>query len=84
MWYNGYGLVYISTKYLIVVGHIDLDWVGYMDDKKSTSCYTFTMGLATIAWSTKKQPIVSLSIAEAKYKEATTTTSEAIWLRIIL
>ena len=49
MWYNGYGLVYISTKYLIVVGHIDLDWVGYMDDKKSTSCYTFTMGLATIA-----------------------------------
>jgi hypothetical protein len=42
------------------------------------------MGLATISWSTKKQPSVSLSTTKAKYKASTTTTCEAVWLRRIL
>ena len=42
------------------------------------------MGLATVSWSTKKKPTISLSIAEAEYKEIVTTVCEAIWLRINL
>jgi hypothetical protein len=55
-----------------------------MDDRKSTSSYTFSMGSTTIAWSTKKKPTISLSIAEAEYKATATTACEAVWLRRIL
>jgi len=42
------------------------------------------MVLAKIAWSIKKQPSNSLSTIEVEYKEASTTTCEAMWLRRIL
>jgi hypothetical protein len=42
------------------------------------------MGSTMIAWSAKKQPTISLSIAEAKYKATATTARETVWLRRIL
>lgn len=74
----GYGLVYRSTKDFRLIGYTNSDWAGCMDDKKSTSGYSFNMGSTTIAWSTKKQPTFSLSIAEAEYKVAVTTTCEGV------
>ena len=35
-------------------------------------------------WSSKKQPTISFSSIEAKYKELTSATCESIWLRHIL
>jgi len=49
-----------------------------MDDMKSTSGYSFSMGSTTIAWSTNKQPTIFLSTTKAEYKAETTTTCEAI------
>lgn len=49
-----YGLVYRSTKDFRMVGYIDWDWVGCMDDIKCTSGYTFNMVSVAVAWSTKK------------------------------
>jgi hypothetical protein len=81
----GYGLVYRSTNDFNLIGYRDLYWAGCMDDRKSTSGYTFNMGLAIVAWSIKKQPSVSLSIAEVQYKATVTTACEAMWLgRIFL
>jgi len=80
----GYGLIYISIEDFRLIGYTDPDWAGCMDDMKSTSGYSFSMGSTTVAWSTKRKPTISLSTTEEEYKAIATTTCEAIWLRIIL
>ena len=65
-------------------GFSDSDWVGNPDDTRSTSGYAFHIGSRVVSWSSKKQPIVSLSSTEAEYKALCTATCEAIWLRRIL
>jgi hypothetical protein len=37
-----------------------------------------------ISWASKKQPIVSISFAEAEYVAATSASCQAVWLRRIL
>jgi hypothetical protein len=61
----GYGLIYISTEDFRLIGYTDSDWAGYMDDRKSTSRYSFSMGSTTVAWSTKKKSTISISTTEA-------------------
>eukprot|EP00253_Pinus_taeda_P025797 PITA_25797 len=60
------------------------DWAGSVDDRKSTSGYVFHMGSGAISWAFKKQPVVSLSAAEAEYVAAIAVTCQAVWLRIVL
>ena len=67
-----------------LVGYIDSDWVGSVDDRKSTSGYVFHMGSGAISCASKKQPIVALSAAEAEYVAATAATCQAIWMRRML
>nr|KYP42485.1 hypothetical protein KK1_036120 [Cajanus cajan] len=42
------------------------------------------LGFGAIAWFSKKQPIVTLSIIEAKFVVVASCASQAIWMRIIL
>ncbi|XP_060969917.1 secreted RxLR effector protein 161-like [Cannabis sativa] len=67
-----------------LVGYIDSDWIGSIDDMKSTSGYAFTLGSGIFYWASKKQATVAQSSAEAKYIAAAMTTSQAIWLKRIL
>ena len=67
-----------------MIGYPDNDWVGSIDDRKSTSGYVFHMGSRAISWDSKKQPIVALSIAEVEYVAATTATCQAVWMRRML
>jgi hypothetical protein len=62
----------------------DNDFVGSIDDRKNTSGYAFHLGTNLISWASKKQPIVSISSAEAEYVAATTTSCHAVWLRRLL
>jgi hypothetical protein len=52
---------------LTMQGWIDSDYAGDCDDRKSTSGYVFTMGYSAVCWSSKKQPIVTLSTTEAEF-----------------
>eukprot|EP00253_Pinus_taeda_P013773 PITA_13773 len=52
--------------------------------RKSTSGYVFHMGSGAISWDSKKQPVVSLSTAEAEYVAATAAACQAVWLRRVL
>nr|GFA32498.1 retrovirus-related Pol polyprotein from transposon TNT 1-94 [Tanacetum cinerariifolium] len=54
------------------------------DDGRSTSGFLFFLGYNTFTWSSKKQPIVTLSSCEAEYIAATSCVCQAIWLRSML
>ena len=55
-----------------------------MDDRKSTTGFVFYMGDTTFTWTSKKQPIVTLSTCEAEYVVATSSVCHAVWLRSLL
>ena len=67
-----------------MIGYTDSDFVGSLDDRKSTSGYIFHLGSRAISWTSKKQPIVTISSTEAEYVAATTATCQAVWLRRVL
>eukprot|EP00253_Pinus_taeda_P030109 PITA_30109 len=68
----------------LLVGFIDSDWVGDLDDQKFTTGYVFTLGSRPITWACKKQSAISLSSVEAEYRGAIEASKEVLWLRQIL
>ena len=46
--------------------------------------YFVTLGHFPISWRTKKQPIISISSAEAEYQGVAVTTYELTWLKSLL
>ena len=61
-----FGLWYPKGNELTLVAYTDADWAGSIDDRKSTSGETPSLGNCQVSWSSKKQPLVSLSTTEAK------------------
>lgn len=79
-----YGLFYSSSKEFKLKGYSDSDWAEDLNDQKSTSGYVFFVGNTTFTWSSKKQPIVTLSTCEAEYVVAASCVCHAVWLRNLL
>ncbi|KAK4394763.1 Retrovirus-related Pol polyprotein from transposon RE1 [Sesamum angolense] len=79
-----FGIWYKSTNDAKLLGYTDSDWAGSVDDMKSTSGYTFSLGSGIFSWASKKQATVAQSSAEAEYIAAAATSNQAIWLRRIL
>eukprot|EP01018_Ginkgo_biloba_P009783 Gb_07759 [translate_table: standard] len=79
-----YGLEFVQNDDFKLQVHTDSDWAGCADTRRSTSGYSFSLGLAAVTWSSEKQPIVALSSTEAEYKAAAVVASEAIWLKQVL
>eukprot|EP00253_Pinus_taeda_P016269 PITA_16269 len=80
-------LMYLTTTrpdIMFAVSLISSDWVGSVDDRKSTSGYVFHMGSGAISWASKKQSIVALSTVEAEYVTATAGACQAVWMRRML
>jgi hypothetical protein len=64
--------------------YIDSDCVGSVSDRKRTSRCCFGLGSTMIPWKSRKKSSISLSIVEAEYTIAFSTSCEAIWLRKLL
>lgn len=64
--------------------YTDSDFAGDVESRKSTSGYVFLMDDAAVAWSSKKQPIVTLSTTEAKYVVASVCACQAVWFMRVL
>jgi len=79
-----YGLWYPTGNQLDLYAFIDVDWVGCIDDRKSTSGATFFHGGCLVSWSSKKQSAVSLSTAEAEYIAAANCSTQVVWMNQML
>eukprot|EP00253_Pinus_taeda_P033991 PITA_33991 len=84
---SDYGLCYQGRpgldKVLDIRGFVDADWVGDLDQRRSTSGYVFNLFGGAVSWMSKKQSVVALSTIEAEYMAATHASKEAVWLQIL-
>jgi hypothetical protein len=77
-----YGITFVRQKSnLSVVGYVDADYVGDLDDRTSTIGYVFTLTGGPICWKSMIQSMVAMSTIEAEYMVAAEVAKEALWLR---
>lgn len=67
-----FGLWYPRHNDFTLIAYTNVDWVGYIDDRKSTFGGVFFLGGRLVAWHSKKQDSMSLSTIEAEYITAAT------------
>eukprot|EP00257_Ricinus_communis_P022466 XP_015582200.1 uncharacterized protein LOC107262224 [Ricinus communis] len=53
---------------------------GDLNDKKSTFGFVFLLARGAVSWSSKKQPVVTLSTTEAEYIAVASCACQYIWL----
>jgi hypothetical protein len=73
-----FGIMYSTSEDFILIGTIDSDCGGNIDDKKSTYGYTFHFGIGIVSRESRKQPILTLSSAEEEYIAATSVSCQAV------
>lgn len=81
---KNYGIWYRKGGNDELLAYTDSDYAGDFYDRKSTSGYVFLIASGAVAWSSKKQPIVTLSTTEAEYVSAAKCACQAVWMRKIL
>ena len=75
------GLTLTASTSLEMVAYSDADWAGCPDTRRSTSGYCVYLGPSLVSWSSKRQPTVSRSSAEAEYRAVANPVAECTWLR---
>ena len=71
----------VGHDHLTPWGYCDANYAEESRDRKSTSGYAFMLANGPIAWKSKKQVSVALSITEAEYYALGIACQEAVWLK---
>lgn len=79
-----FGICYKKNGNKELIAFTDSDYAGDLEDRKSTSGYVFMLSGGAVSWSSKKQPIVTLSTTEAEFVAAAACACQAVWMRRIL
>ena len=74
------GLTLTACSSLDLVAYSDADWAGCPDHLG----YYVYLGSSLISWSSKRQPTVLRSSAEAEYRAIANAVAECYWLRQLL
>ncbi|KAM0986195.1 hypothetical protein ACFX14_013409 [Malus domestica] len=80
----GRGLMFARHGHLDVEGHTDVDWAGFVTDRRSTSRYFTFVGDNLVSWQSKKQKVVSRSSVKAEYRGMAYGVCELLWIRNLL
>ncbi|GKA07195.1 ribonuclease H-like domain-containing protein [Tanacetum coccineum] len=73
-----------SSSTTDLVAYSDADWAGCPTTRRSTSDYCVFLGNNLLSWSSKRQPTLSRSSAEAEYRGVANAVAETCWLRNLL
>ncbi|GJR09420.1 ribonuclease H-like domain-containing protein [Tanacetum coccineum] len=79
-----YGLQLFSSSTTILVAYSDADWAGCPTTRRSTSGYCVFLGNNLLSWSSKRQPTLSHSNAEAEYRGVANDVAETFLLGNLL
>ena len=61
------------------MGFSDSDYAGDVEDCKRTFGFVFLFSLIVMSWSSRKQPVVTLSTTEAEFVVAASCAYQAVW-----
>ncbi|KAH9699266.1 retrovirus-related pol polyprotein from transposon RE1 [Citrus sinensis] len=78
------GLQFYASGSLTLSAFSDADWGSDLDDRNLVGGYCIYLGNNLVSWSSKKQPIVSRSIAESEYRALVLAVSETLWITYLL
>lgn len=81
---TSFGILYQKGASSMLTAYSDSDYAGCLEDRKSTSGYAFMISSGAVAWSSRKQPIVTLSTTEAEYVAAAACACQAMWMKLVL
>ncbi|GJV19798.1 ribonuclease H-like domain-containing protein [Tanacetum coccineum] len=79
-----YGLQLFSSSITYLVAYSDADWAGCPTTRRSTSGYCVFLGNNLLSWSSKRQPTIFRSSANAEYRGVANVVAETCWLRNLL
>ncbi|GJU76683.1 ribonuclease H-like domain-containing protein [Tanacetum coccineum] len=79
-----YGLQLFSSTTDSLIAYSDADWAGCPTTRRSTSGYCVFLGNNLLSWSSKRQPTLSRSSAEAEYHGVANVVAETCWIRNLL
>ncbi|GJY78258.1 ribonuclease H-like domain-containing protein [Tanacetum coccineum] len=75
-----YGLQLFSSTTDSLIAYSDADWAGCPTTRWSTLGYCIFLGNNLLSWSSKRQPTLSHSSAEAKYRGVANVVAETCWI----
>ncbi|XP_057952415.1 secreted RxLR effector protein 161-like [Malania oleifera] len=74
-----YGIMFSEQQSdLSMVGYMDADYAGDLDDRRSTTGYVFTLVGEPICWKSMVQSLLTLSIIELEYMAVAEAAKEAL------
>uniref|UniRef100_A0A2N9G8B6 CCHC-type domain-containing protein n=1 Tax=Fagus sylvatica TaxID=28930 RepID=A0A2N9G8B6_FAGSY len=65
----------------LVVGYVDANYAGDVDNRRSTTGYVFTLLGGPICWKSMLQSIVAMSTTKAEYMAVAEAAKEVLWLK---
>ena len=78
---TGYGILFARQHGdNSVVGYVNSNYAGNIDDIRSTTSYVFTLSGRPICWRSTLQSLVAISTTKAEYM-AVAEAAEALWLK---
>ncbi|XP_019095657.1 PREDICTED: uncharacterized protein LOC109130515 [Camelina sativa] len=74
---SSFGVFFTRKETPRLIAYSDSDWGSCHEDKKSTTCYVFSLGSAMFCWQSCKQQTAAQSTAEAEYIAVCAATNQA-------